>query len=131
MGAVESQLGRLLPGGKVAKGTVLSQRRLLGAIAYMRAHIAEDITLHDISRAVNLSVYHFARAFGNTTGISPYRYLLDCRIDRVRELLVDDGMPLSEIAACTGFADQSHMSNVFKRLTGETPAKCRQRMLAA
>ena len=131
MGAVEGQLGRLLPGGKVPKGTVLSQRRLLGAIAYMRAHIAEDIALHDISRAANLSVYHFARAFRNATGITPYRYLLDCRIDQVRELLADDGMPLSEIAACTGFADQSHMSNVFKRLTGETPAKCRHRMLAA
>jgi AraC family transcriptional regulator len=127
MGAIECSLDRSMLDGTALRGTVLSQRRLLRAIAYMRAHIAGVITLHDIARDANLSVYHFARAFRNTTGITPYRYLLGCRIEKVRELLPDCDMPLAEVAALAGFADQSHMCNVFKRLTGETPREFRQR----
>ena len=51
----------------------------------------------------------------------PYRCLLHCRVTKVRELLSIGDRPLAEIAAAAGFADQSHMTNVFKRLTGTTP----------
>lgn len=128
MGAIEHPLGPAFSGGRKRAGTTLSQRRLLGAIAYMRTHMAEDIDLRAIASAANLSVYHFARAFRNTTGITPYRYLMDCRVDRVRELLPIDDMSLAEIAVRAGFADQSHMSNVFKRLTGETPLGYRNKL---
>jgi AraC family transcriptional regulator len=107
----------------------LSQRRLFDALAFMRKHLAEDIRLAQIAAAANLSVHHFSRSFRNTTGIPPYRYLLDCRVDKVKALLPDDGIPLADIAARAGFADQAHMGNVFKRLTGLTPLQYRRRSL--
>ena len=121
MGAIEHFFNPVPSGGRKPAGTLLSQRRLMSAIAYMRMHVAEAIELRDIAAAANLSVFHFARAFRNTTGITPYQYLLDIRMDRVRELLLAGDMPLAEIAARAGFADQSHMSNAFRRLTGMTP----------
>lgn len=136
MGAIEHYLSKLMPGGNLparqaGNGARLSQRRLQRAVEFMRAHIADDIRLEDIAAAANLSVFHFARAFRNTTGVPPYRYFLECRVERVRELLPDDDGTLAEIAVQAGFADQSHMCNVFKRLTGLTPRQCREHMRKA
>ena len=55
-----------------------------------------------------LSVCHFARMFKQTVGISPHRYVLQCRVEFARELIAGTDMPLSEIAIVTGFSDQSH-----------------------
>lgn len=115
------------PKPRSVAGTRLSQARLMRAIAYMRERMAEPLELRQVAAAVDMSVYHFARAFRNTTGIPPYRYLMDCRVDRVRELLSLEEIPLADIAARTGFADQSHMSNVFRRATGESPLAYRRR----
>jgi AraC family transcriptional regulator len=126
MGAIESCLEEALRAG-MTSSTVssmsgrLSRRRLARAITYIQDHLHENVRLDDIAAAAGLSVYHFSRAFRTTTGASPYRYLLRCRVEKVRELLGDDGRTLAGIAVDAGFADQSHMCNVFKRLTGTTP----------
>lgn len=99
----------------------LSSKRLSLAIGFIRAKLGEDICLEDIARAAGLSVFHFSRAFRNTTGVAPYGYLRQARVERVRELLVASEKTLSQIALEAGFSDQSHMSKVFKRFTGVAP----------
>lgn len=117
MGAIDHSLADLVPARlrRNPEGARLSPRRLARAVEFMHAHIADDIGVAQVAAAASLSLFHFSRAFRNTTGLSPYRYLLQCRVAKVRELLADGDRPLAEIAARAGFADQSHMTNMFKR----------------
>lgn len=84
-----------------------------------------DILIADIATACGLSRSHFIRAFGQTTGVTPYRWLLEQRIARAK-LLLATPQPLAEIATSCGFADQSHFTRVFSRLAGMPPAAWRR-----
>jgi transcriptional regulator GlxA family with amidase domain len=130
MGALDPCLASLVSRGpalprRKREGARLSPRRLARAIEFMHAHVADDIGVKEIAAAASLSAFHFARAFRNTTGMPPYRCLLQCRVAKVRELLSIGDRSLAQIAAAAGFADQSHMTNVFRRLAGMTPSRYR------
>lgn len=77
-------------------------------------------TLAGLAAAAGLSRYQFLRAFTHLTGLPPHAYLLQRRMQRARRL-VAAGLPLAEVAAAAGFADQSHMTRVFARHLGLTP----------
>src|SRR5262249_29384347 len=73
-----------------------------------------------------LSPYHFARQFKAATGLPPHRYVIARRVERAQQLLQDGGdLSLAEIAARTGFSDQSQLARHFKRLVGVTPGQFR------
>ena len=61
-----------------------------------------------------------------STGVSPHRYQLNTRIGKAQELLLTKGESLSMVAVATGFADQSHFTRTFKRVTGATPHEWHQ-----
>jgi AraC family transcriptional regulator len=88
-------------------------------------HIDGEVPLTLLARECALSRSHFARAFRRTTGQPPHRWLLERRIDRAKEALLQSAMPLSEIALSCGFADQSHFTKVFSRIVGATPGAWR------
>lgn len=85
------------------------------------ARLDGDISLDDLARDCGLSRSYFNRAFRQSTGLSPYRWLTERRIDAAKELLRDASRPLALIAIDCGFADQSHFTRVFSRVTGLTP----------
>ncbi|TNM64075.1 helix-turn-helix transcriptional regulator [Aliirhizobium smilacinae] len=85
-----------------------------------------DISIMDVSRACNLSRGYFIRAFRETTGVTPYQWLLNERITRARELLKGSEVSLSEVAISCGFADQSHFTRVFTNVVGTTPGHWRR-----
>jgi AraC-like DNA-binding protein len=60
------------------------------------------------------------RSFTRQKGISPYSYLETIRIGKAKKLL-EQGIPPIEVALQTGFTDQSHFSNFFKKFIGLTP----------
>lgn len=96
------------------------------AIEMMNASPEARVSLMEISSELGLSQWHFSRQFRKTTGLSPYQYLLRARVDRARRLL-ESGHAISQVAALTGFTDQSHMHRHFKRILGTTPgAFCRK-----
>jgi AraC-like DNA-binding protein len=67
--------------------------------------------------------YHFARQFKNATRLPPHQYLILRRVERAKQLLqAGSGLSLAEVAAHSGFSDQSHLSRHFKRLVGVSPA---------
>ncbi|MBI3529131.1 MAG: helix-turn-helix transcriptional regulator [Betaproteobacteria bacterium] len=99
----------------------LSRRRLSRAMEYIHANLAEGVRTEDVASAAGLSAFHFARAFKRTTGMTPYRFLVMARVERVKKLLRKSETCLAEIAVEAGFVDQSHMTNVFRRSTGMTP----------
>lgn len=92
---------------------------------YIEAHYARQITLSELSNAVHITPYHLTRLFGKHIGIPPHRYLENVRI-RHAEHLLQEGMPIVEVALRTGFAGQSHLTRTFKRFIGTTPGSFSQ-----
>ncbi|HEY5760930.1 MAG TPA: AraC family transcriptional regulator [Steroidobacter sp.] len=120
-----AELGRLtqLPElGDVAKAPRgLSRRALNRACSFIAENLGERFTLDDLARQAGVSRFHFARLFRVSTGDSPMAYLLKSRIERAKQMLLQDDRPVCEIAAALGFCDQSHLTRTFRRLTGLTP----------
>jgi AraC-like DNA-binding protein len=104
---------------------LLSPRQEEMAKDFMRANFNRSISLEDTAAACGLSRSHFIRAFRQTTGVTPHRWLLDLRIERAKQLLAS-AMTIAEIASACGFADQSHMSRVFHKSVGTTPTAWRR-----
>ena len=87
---------------------------------FLEENYMKNITLDELSELTGLSKYYLLRSFTKQKGISPYRYLETIRIDRAKKLLEKGVLPI-EAALQTGFADQSHFSNFFKKFIGLTP----------
>jgi AraC family transcriptional regulator len=107
-------------------GAGLARAQLRRALEFLQANLAADISLDDLAREAGLSRFHFARMFKRSTGVSPHQYLLQCRVERARELLLAGNRTIAEIAAETGFYDQSHLVSQFKRAFGVTPRAFRR-----
>lgn len=95
------------------------------ACAYMEQHFAERLSLAQICHAVGLSKSTLLRAFTKEKGITPYRYLETVRVNAAKKLL-REGMPPVCAALEAGFADQSHLTNCFGRVTGLAPSVYRE-----
>ena len=104
----------------------LSKPKLQQAIAHIQAHFDQDLSLDEIAAQVNLSAYHFARLFKQSTGLAPHQFQTHYRVERAKELLQAGEMTISEIAAAVGFYDQSHLSRHFKRIVGVSPKAMQQ-----
>jgi AraC-like DNA-binding protein/mannose-6-phosphate isomerase-like protein (cupin superfamily) len=87
---------------------------------YLEENYAKSITLDELSKLAGMSKYHFLRSFTRQNGITPYSYLQTIRISKAKKLL-EQGISSVEVALRTGFSDQSHFSNFFKKLIGVTP----------
>jgi AraC-like DNA-binding protein len=92
---------------------------------YVETHLSESMDLAELAAVAGLSVYHFARAFKQTAGVTPHHYLVRQRIERAQEMLARSELPLSEVALATGFSDQSHLARHFRQLVGMTPGQFR------
>jgi len=99
----------------------LPKYKLQQVIDYIQAHLAEDISLEEISNELSMSRYYFCRLFKQNMGISPYQYVIQCRIDRAKDLLLQGRNSIAEVALLVGFTSQSHFTKHFKRLVGVTP----------
>jgi AraC family transcriptional regulator len=104
----------------------LSPRQLQRAIDYINEHIDQTISLADLANAVEVSSSHFARAFKQSTGTAPHKYLTQQRIARAKSLLSNTNLPLAQIALELGFSSQGHFTTVFRQLTGITPKSYRE-----
>jgi AraC family transcriptional regulator len=103
----------------------LSKARLNTVHAFIEANIGGQITLEQMAIAVNLTPIHFARQFKKSTGRSPHQYLLYARVETAKRLLQTD-LSIAEIAFRCGFSHQEHLTRMFGRLAGSTPAAYRR-----
>jgi AraC family transcriptional regulator len=92
----------------------------------LSANLDGVVTLKEVATECRLSVSHFSRAFRQTVGVAPHRWLLSFRVDLAKDLLLNPGTSLSEVALACGFADQSHFTRVFARATGISPGAWRR-----
>ena len=99
----------------------LTQQHMQRLVDFIQAHLAQDLSLESLAQQTGFSPYHFARLFRQTTGESPHHFVLRQRIERAQRLLKKRDLPLALIALESGFANQSHFTQVFKRYLGLTP----------
>ena len=99
--------------------------RIRRATAFIEDNFQRNLTLAEIASAAHSSQFHFARLFRKATGLSPYQFLLRCRIDRAAALLRTTDLSIDEIAFRVGFGSASQLSAHFRRRTGATPAAFR------
>jgi AraC-like DNA-binding protein len=92
-----------------------------------RGH-AEDLSLPQVSRAVNTSTFYFCKMFKKATGLTFTEYLGRVRIEKARERLLNPHARISEIAFDIGFQSLSQFNRVFKRITGLSPTEYRERL---
>jgi AraC family transcriptional regulator len=90
---------------------------------HVHEHLAETISLRDLSLVADLSEYQLGRCFPRSFGSTPYDYVMACRIARARELLRAGRTPIREVARLCGFADQSHLTREFRKRVGVTPGR--------
>ncbi len=113
------------PMGDRNSGGGLAPAKLRRVVEYMQEHLGQDITLTEIADTANLSPSQFRLLFKQSTGLAPHQYLIVQRVERARLLLLHSDLTISQIAAGVGFADQSHLTRLMRRLVGVTPRKLR------
>jgi AraC-like DNA-binding protein len=117
----------VLPAGQRAL-TGLAHRELVERTRLLLAsRFAEDLKLGEIARFVYSSAFHLARLFRRETGIPIHQYRTRLRLQAALERIVAGEPDLSSLALDIGFSNHSHLSDLFRRAFGITPAECRRR----
>ncbi|APG18195.1 AraC family transcriptional regulator [Kosakonia radicincitans] len=98
---------------------------LRNVLDYIEAHLAHPLLLSDLAAQVALSEYHFARMFRQSMGVAPHQFVMQRRMVRANDLLLNSTLPLTDIALACGFSSASHFSNRFKAAKGLTPSQLR------
>ena len=92
------------------------------AVALLREHWNQKVDLFELSGAAKLSRFELVRRFREQVGLPPHAFQLDLRINEARRLLTAGRSP-TEVALICGFADQPHLTRMFKRAVGVTPGE--------
>ncbi|WP_373844624.1 helix-turn-helix domain-containing protein [Clostridium sp.] len=98
----------------------VQSKKITAICEFLEKNYVKNITLDELSALTGLSKYYLLRSFTKQKGISPYSYLETIRINKAKKLLQQGITPL-DTALRTGFTDQSHFSNFFKKFIGLTP----------
>lgn len=106
---------------RVAAGPRLSASVLARVDAYLEAHADRPATLEVLAGLAHQSVFHFARGFKRTTGVTPYQHVLRWKVRRAQELLRAGDLPVAAVGDALGFASADHFAAAFKRIVGRSP----------
>lgn len=98
------------------------------ARVFIAEHQAEEISLGDVARAVNMSGFYFCKVFKRATGLTFTDYLARTRVETVKDMLLNPHVRVSEAAYAAGFQSLSQFNRVFRRIAGESPSAYRDRI---
>jgi AraC family transcriptional regulator len=104
----------------------LSPWQLRRVLDFMVARVNGDPTIAELAQECGLSSGYFARAFRQTTGVTPHQWLVRKRVERARALLLRTALGLADVAVACGFVDQSHFTRVFAKFEGNSPGRWRR-----
>jgi AraC-like DNA-binding protein/ligand-binding sensor protein len=90
----------------------------------------EDLSVGDVAKMLNISVFYFCKVFRKATGLTFTEYLAQVRVAKARNLLQNPHVRISEVAFEVGFQSITHFNRSFRKLTGESPTAFRSRIWA-
>lgn len=93
---------------------------------YIRCNYSRDISLDDVSKAVNISPYYFSKIFKEDTGENFIEYLTGIRMNKAKELLDTSEYSIKEICSMVGYSDPNYFSRSFKKNVGVTPTEFKE-----
>jgi AraC family transcriptional regulator len=105
----------------------LGGQRLKQVIAYIEDNLSHDLSLKEIADIAGVSVSHIKTTFRESVGLPVHQYVIQRRVDRAQMMLREGKLPISRIAAETGFAHQSHLSYHVRRILGVSPSESARR----
>ena len=105
----------------LAPASSLPSPKLRRVLDHISGNLDAALTLQRLAELADMDVFRFTRAFKQSTGSSPHRYVLEARIARAKELLANRALSITDVALQTGFATPSHFSVTFRRITALTP----------
>jgi AraC family transcriptional regulator len=105
--------------------TGFASEQFEAAVSFANAHLANRLDLGEWASSVQMSSHEFARRFQQHTGVAPYTWFLDRRVDFAKQLLLQAEIPLVEVAFDAGFCSQSHFTEAFKQRVGMSPGRWR------
>lgn len=112
------------PDHSVRGGLAARQQRVVSD--HIEEHLAERMSLKTLARLVDLSPFHFSRAFKQSFGMPPLRFYAHRRIERAKVLLLKYAMSGTEVGTELGFCESSAFSRSFRKVTGLTPTGFRR-----
>jgi AraC family transcriptional regulator len=115
-----------LAGGSVPRRDSGRPGWLTRAIDFLESEFRRSLRIEEVAFEVGIHPTHLSRVFRRQLGVPLGEYVHRLRVRYASEELCRPEARLAEVAAAAGFADQSHMTRVFKRLTGATPAAFRR-----
>ncbi len=107
----------------------LPAHKLRRVTEFIEENLDRDLELAEIARAAELSPYHFARSFKQTTGFTPIQFLMQRRVETAKRLLTESDAAIVEVGLRAGFKNQSHFTTLFRKLTSLTPRAYRNASL--
>lgn len=97
------------------------------SIAYINEHLTQELSLDALSAQASLSPFYFSRLFKRETGFSPHQYIVTARINNAKFLLHSTDASVKSICFAVGFTSESSFCTAFKKETGLTPSRYRER----
>src|SRR5882724_6964123 len=104
----------------------LPAARLKRVLEYIDANLGKNIALFELASVVNMSLYHFAVLFRQSTGVSPHRYVLHQRVERAKGLLRDPKLSVLDVSINVGFGHPNNFARAFRRVIGPSPTQFRR-----
>jgi AraC family transcriptional regulator len=105
---------------------MLAAYQLKRVVDFVESRLSSPLALADLARVAGGSVFHFSRAFRNTAGDTPYRFLLRRRVERGKLMLAGTDTPIATVARKCGFSSPANFAKTFSRFVGTTPKRYRQ-----
>lgn len=123
---------------RLNNGGVIATQRIRGGLAgwqekrvaqYIEEHLAEDVALAILAEVARLSPWHFVRAFKQSFGLPPHRYMTKLRMERAKALLADPARSVTQVGFNLGFSETSSFTTTFRKHTGLTPTAYRRALV--
>ena len=103
----------------------LPNSKLKEVIDYIKDNLSKKLTQAELSSLVHMSPHYFATLFKQSMGITPHQYVMKCRIEKAKQLLLRQDLTIVQVAGKVGFENQSHFTRVFRQYIGTTPKRFR------
>jgi AraC family transcriptional regulator len=117
--------GRSKPRAGIVRGG-LPAARLRRVLDYIHSNLGRNIRLLELAEISSTSLYHFVTLFKQSTGLSPYQYVLRQRIERAKGMLLERKPTILDVSLSLGFEHPNNFARTFRRLTGASPTQFRR-----